>query len=132
MDEAQYKGTHEQIECAASALANIRAILSDNDANTLGDLQRTAYKYADAGISVSFQTWHGKPIWNGSDQARDPAMIGAVKAIGFSSIIEGSDSKTALSWLDLTTIEDPAEAVRRYHRAVEETDAEGARLSDGS
>jgi hypothetical protein len=86
--------------------AALRAIIRANfdairEGRTLGEMQRDAYKYTDAGVSVSFELDDGTFLWSGDVRAYDPSMIDRVVKIGVSSIIEGSDTEVPLEWLDL-------------------------------
>lgn len=101
MDEIEYYGMQEEAEMGRATLRALRAILQAHGAETLADLQRNAYKYTDAGVSVGFLLHDGTYLWSGDARARDPEMLGMVSAIGVSSIIEGSDAEISPQWLEL-------------------------------
>ncbi len=108
----------------------LQAILSDNDARTLADLSRTLYKYTDAGVSLAARLDNGAFLWNGSDGQRSGVLLARVVALGISSIVEGSDAEVPLSWLELDTCTDAADAIARFDKIVEQVDDEACRLWD--
>ena len=78
----------------------LQAIMRDNGATTLDELQWRAYKDTAAGVSVGFRLHDGSYLWNGDERARDPAMTAHVAAIGVGSIVEDSDTEVPPEWLD--------------------------------
>ncbi len=134
MNEKDYYEMQESAAIGQAIGLCVRAILSDNSAQTLGQLQRSAYKYTDAGVSVGFQLHDGSYLWNGDPRAHDPAMIDHVADICVSSIVEGSDAEIAPVWVGIMGIvngasEDvAAEAVYRYSKIVADVDADACAL----
>lgn len=113
-------------------LENLSAIL---DGRTLYGLQRDAYKYTDAGVSVGFRLYDGSYLWNGDARAHDPAMIRRVEAIGVGSIVEGSDAEIPVEWLTLSDdpycVEGGAPLCRdAYHALLARIDAEACAAWD--
>ena len=102
-------------------------ILFDNDAKTLADLSRTLYKYTDAGVSLAARLDDGTCLWNGSEAQRSLVLLSRVRALGVSSIVEGSDAEVPVRWLELEGHTDPGKA---FDAIVEEVDAEACRLWD--
>ena len=92
------------------------AIMADNDAKTLADIQRSSYKYTSAGIAVHFGLSDGTFLWNGDQGARDESSVKKVVKIGFSSIIEGSDAEVPTQWLDLSQMPTTEKAVEEFNR----------------
>jgi hypothetical protein len=114
----------------------MRAILAAHDADTLARLQRKAYKYTEAGVSVGFQFDDGTYLWNGDKRAHELGIENRVRRIGVSSIIEGSDAQIPVEWLDLLDIVNAEEedieamACKRYDELVEQIDAAACALWD--
>ena len=134
MNEKDYYEMQESVAIGQAIGLCVRAILSDNSAQTLGQLQRSAYKYTAAGVSVGFMLHDGSYLWNGDPRAHDPAMIDNVADICVSSIVEGSDAEVAPVWVGIMDIvnganEDvAAEAVYRYSKIVADVDAHACDL----
>jgi hypothetical protein len=125
MNYPEYERSQELAAQGDHALSCLRAIFDDVQPahDTLTSLQRRVYKDTDAGISVSFELDDGTRIWSGNPSADDPSLVGRVRRIGFSSIVEGSDHVVDLTWLDLLDdkIENPVVAVAEFNRLAEET-----------
>lgn len=135
MDEIDYFDECEAIAMGEHIFECVRAILADQDADTLWQAQRNAYKYTDAGICISFELYDGDHIWSGDERASDKKWISAVRKIGFSSIVEGSDAEVPLQWLDFESIDEetdepitPADACKAYWKLAQETNDEACAL----
>lgn len=113
-----------------NATEALQAILSESDAKTLADLSRTLYKYTDAGVSLAARLDNGACLWNGNEAQRSLHLLPRVRALGISSIVEGSDAEVPLVWLELDTCADAADAIARFDKIVEEVDDEACRLWD--
>ena len=44
-------------------------------------------------------------ICSGDERARDPKLLGSIRYLGCSSIVEGSDAEVPVHWLDLASEE---------------------------
>lgn len=122
MSEMEYFNMEEQQAIGQIIAACAKAILEAHDADTMGALQRTIYKYTDCGAAVSFELHHSddepdsfeapigltepaKPspyVYCGDDRAyeiKDP--WNHIRKIGVSSIVEGVDQEVELEWIDL-------------------------------
>lgn len=134
MDYPAYERSQELAAQGGHVLSCMEAIFDDAQPahDTLASLQRRVYKDTDAGISVSFELDDGTCIWSGSPSARDCTLVGRVRRIGFSSIVEGSHRVVGLTWLDLLDdkIENPEVAVAEFNRLVQETNDEACAIWD--
>mgnify|MGYP003339749754 FL=1 len=101
MNEIEYYEMQENVATGQAIALCVKAILSEESAQTLAQLQRSAYKYTDAGVSVGFLLDDGSYLWNGDSRAADPAMIDRVVDICVSSIVEGSDAEVPPVWIDI-------------------------------
>jgi hypothetical protein len=120
MSEMEYFRMEEDAEIGKFIAGIAKAIFDAHDAETMGQLQRTLYKYTDAGIAISFELHNEIPepdsteayigneptpnrfVYCGDERAytiKAPWL--AVRAIGVSSIVEGSDAEVPVQWLDL-------------------------------
>ena len=118
----------------------IAAIFRDDSAQTLADLQRSAYKYTDAGVAVAAMLHDGTPIYSGDARAKT-IKPDDIMDLGVSSIVEGSDAEVPLEWLRLPERtapdydrEDPCaetgDAPKLFDKLVEAVNAEACRLWD--
>lgn len=118
MNEVEYE-RQEEIKAMGNHCAKcMQWIMHAQEAETLSELQRLAYKYTDAGISVAFQFWDGTVMWAGDPEDGPPDEV---IRIGFSSIVEGPDGEVPLRWMDLSEMESPEAAEEEYDRLVQAT-----------
>lgn len=120
MSEIEFFRAEENAEIGRFIAGIAKAIFDAHDAETMGQLQRTLYKYTDAGVAISFELHHEIPepdsteayigneptpnrfVYCGDERAYTiKAPWNAVRAIGVSSIVEGSDAEVPVEWLDL-------------------------------
>lgn len=121
-NEIEWERAQELQAIGEHVTACMAEIMAEHDAETLYDLQRSAYRYTEAGISISFRLDDGTCVWPGDDFARDGGLADRVSEIGFSSVIEGSDAEIPLRWMRLVDIENAKMAASEYDRLSEETD----------
>lgn len=145
---------HEQQESEAlgQAIATCaKAIFEAHGAETMAQLQRNLYKYIECGPAISFalhdcgafvsgdEPPHYNPqfIYKGDKRAETIAEPwNAIRAIGVSSIVEGSDAEIPLQWLDLERFVQNEEiegelgdaAVSAFSRIVEDVNDEACAL----
>jgi len=101
MNEIQYNRMCEDAELGRVIADNVKAIFDDLGAKTMADLQRSHYKYTDAGVSISFQLHDGTNVWIGDEKARTiVAPWNWIRRVGVSSIVEGGDAEVPLQWID--------------------------------
>ena len=124
MDYPAYERSQELAHAGDHVPEYLQAIFDDaGSGHTLSDLQRRIYKDTGAGISVSFQLDDGTYVWVGDKNAGDTSLVPRVWQIGFSSIVEGSDSEVPLRWLNLLDeqFDTTEKAVSDFNRLVDET-----------
>lgn len=120
--ERAYHDAEENAAIGKIMAACAKAIFEAHGAETMAQLQRNLYKYIDCGPSISFELrgagdhepdsfeahiGGGEPrpspfIYVGDKRAETiPEPWLAIRAIGVSSIVEGSDAEIPVQWLDL-------------------------------
>jgi hypothetical protein len=103
MDEKEYYEHEENAARGQWIAAIVKHILDQHTSDgTMASLQRAIYRGSEAGISVSFELHDGSFVYSGDPRAneiKDPENW--VRAIGVSSIVEGSDAEVPLTWIDL-------------------------------
>lgn len=101
MDEIEYMRQGEDAAIGDEMVRLLLALLADHDAETLGQLQRIAYKYTKAGVHVYFRLHDGGFMYSDDERRHDSKMLGNVRSILCSSIVEGSDYEVRPRELDL-------------------------------
>src|SRR5262245_1042139 len=102
MNEVQYFRMQEDIAMGQAIGENVKSIFGAYGADTMASLQRSLYKSTEAGVAISFKLHDDSYVYVGDPKAReikDPSLW--VRAIGVSSIVEGSDAEVPLTWIDL-------------------------------
>jgi hypothetical protein len=128
MNEVEYERMQEDAAMGQFIFENLRAILSDNGAgDTVADLARSTYKYTDAGVSLAVRLHDGSVRYCDNLHGIDN---GNVRALGVSSIVEGSDAEVPMRWLDLMAPESAEDAVTLFNALVEDVNAEACALWD--
>ena len=142
MNEIEYNEMCESAAIGQALSECVKAIMAEYDATLLSQLQRSAYKYTECGVSVGFRLFDGSYMWNGDDRAQDPKCVADVEDICISSIVEGSDAEVPPVWLDLLGIADGSDsickkypdetvgqlAVRRWYDVLESVNDEACAL----
>jgi hypothetical protein len=138
-----------------------KAIFDRFDATTMEELQRVIYKYTPCGPSVSFELFSyddaddvleahlgsceprpSRFVYVGDKRAEtitQPWL--AIKAIGVSSIVEGSDAEVPVEWLDLEQFANDenhegdlpelgAKAIEAFCKTVDNVNEEASALWD--
>ena len=124
MDYSEYEFSQELAHAGDHVPAYMQAIFDSVCSDpTLSNLQRRVYEDTDAGISISFQLDDGSCVWVGDARASEASLVSRVARIGFSSIVEGSDSVVPLEWLDLLDekLDTAEKAVAEFNLLVEDT-----------
>jgi hypothetical protein len=125
MDYPDYERQQELAHAGDHVVEYMQAIFDEWQPadNTLSSLNRRVYKDTDAGISVGYQLDDGTYVWNGDRRLEDPKLVNRVQAIGFSSIVEGSDAEVGLTWLNLLdeNLDSAEKAVEAFQHRVDET-----------
>ena len=133
-DYPEYERQQELAHQGDHVLEYMKAVLDDWQPahETLASLARRVYKDTDAGIAVSFQLDDGTCIWSGDKRGDDSSLVPRVHRIGFSSIVEGSDTVVPLRWLDLLdeSLDSPDKAVAEFNRLADEVNDEACELWD--
>jgi hypothetical protein len=132
MDYPEYEHQQELASQGDHIPVYMAAIFADACCckSTLSSLQRRIYKDTDAGISISFRLDDGTYIWPDTILAADEKLVSRVRAIGFSSIVEGSEREVSLQWLDLLSedLDTPEKAVAEFNQLVQETNDEACTI----
>lgn len=161
MSEMEYFRLQEQEAIGEVIAACAKAIFDAYEAETMAQLQRTVYKYTDCGPAVSFELHYDanddcfdsfEPLVTSEPRPSPFVYCGdtraetitkpwlAIRQIGVSSIVEGSDAEVPLQWLDLEAFADPdgdyegdladlaKAAVAAFGRIVDEVNAEACAL----
>lgn len=125
MDYPDYERQQELAQAGDHVAEFMQAIFDEwqPNGNTLSSLNYRVYKDTEAGISVGYQLDDGSYVWNGDKRLEDPKLVNRVQAIGFSSIVEGSDAEVGLTWLNLLDedLDSPEKAVEAFQHRVDET-----------
>lgn len=158
MSEMEYFDMQEEQAIGEVIAACAKAIFEAHEASTMAELQRTIYKYVACGPAVSFELHEGA---GGYEEDSTEAYLGdgyptpkspyvyvgderaqkitepwkSIRAIGVSSIVEGTDAEVPLEWIDLAKYcdEDKYEgdladiakiAVKDFDALVDEVDKE--------
>jgi hypothetical protein len=133
MNEVEYYAMQEGAELGKAIAEIAKAFFSD--AETMAELARDYYRSVDYGPAISFELHDGQRIYVGSELARtmDKPWL-AIRSIGVSSIVEGSDAEVPLQWLDLlpyAEMEDgPKKAIEAFDAMVNEVNAEACQSDD--
>jgi len=117
MDEASAMAAH----CASCA----QGILTAHGFDTWYELYRDTYKWTPCGPWITVQTADGTRI-----DCEDLHDAGDVEVVGFiiGSIVEGSGAALAADWVYFKDCESPADALAKFHEALEWVDAEAKDL----
>lgn len=130
MNEVEYYNMCEDAAIGEEIARLLRVVMADNDARTLGQMQRSAYKYTDAGVHVYFRLHDGGFMYSDDERRHDPAMVGSVRSIMCTSIVEGSDYTVPAQELDLLSYaNDDLEAEEQEARLIADYDAMLASVS---
>lgn len=156
--ERDYHNQQESAAIGEIISSCAKAIFDAWDAETMYQLQRHAFKYTDAGVSVSFELYgydeddsleahiggcEPRPspyVYCGDKRAEtitQPWL--SIRKIGVSSIVEGSDAEVPVQWLDLEAYADEdrsegdlpdlcAAAVSDFNKIVHEVNDEACAL----
>ena len=148
MNEIEYYEMQENaaigqaIGMAVSAIFNEYLEHLPEAERTMRQLQRAAYKYTDAGVSVGFKLFDGSCVWNGDSLANDLSLVNQIEDICIGSIVEGSDAEVPPVWLNLHKIADGSDkacdkypddtveqlAIRRWYETLEWVNDEACAL----
>lgn len=105
--ELEYFEMQEENATSEIIAACAKAIFEAHDAETMGQLQRTLYKYTDAGIAIAFRLHNGEMIYSGDKRAYEiKEPWNHIREIGASSIVEGNDAEVPLELIDLARYAD--------------------------
>ena len=151
MNEVEYYAMCEDAEIGKCMAECAKAIFDAHNAETMAQLQRTMYKYTEAGIAISFELHSGSVegadnspfVYCGDQRAAEiKEPWNWIRAIGVSSIVEGSDVEVPLEWIDLMRFANPdnqegiegdqeqlnKEAVRNFDALCEHVDEQACEL----
>jgi hypothetical protein len=121
MDEKDYMRMEEDAAMAAHCASCAQGILTSHGVDTWYGLYRDIYKWTPCGPWLAVQTEDNK--WIDCDDLDD---VGDIEVVGFrvGTIVEGSDAEINADWVYFEDCESPADAVIKFHEAVEWVDAE--------
>lgn len=101
MNEVQYDRMQEEAAMGAAMSEMLSELLADWGEKSFAQLDRRVYKATRCGASIGIELWEGGFVWSGDPRLTD-ISVGAVKAIGVGSIVEGTDQTVEHRFLDLT------------------------------
>lgn len=127
MNWEEYQRGEELGSLGAVAAANLKAIFDDHGCETIGQLQRNAYKYTDCGAWLAVEVWGYEQLTVvHGDAVRDLPKDAPITGIHVGSIVEGCDVGVEPICIDLLdeAFEEPAMAVAAYNAALEAVEKE--------